>query len=369
MKNFQIYFTSAILTASGNISYAADNIITPDPEEVNYVRVCDTYGKGYFTIPGTETCLALNGYVRFQLQGGHDPYDNSSYHSPLSQTRFHLSPKVASETELGTLKTDATVRFQWDDGADSKSTGSLRRAVIELGGVQLGLADSAFVAFPDYLGRIISDDVIAAGGYRTGFISYTYKNSNGFSAILSLEQGNNDDAGYKTVKDDDISLIYGGKITGYTPHVVAGAKYEQGWGSLAAIAAYDSNNKTWAGKTKLVLNASDTLSFWVQGSYKSNDDIYFDGKRQHTGFYGQWGGDWAAWGGSRYKLSDKTGLNLQLAYDASKTFATSANFEYQPVPGLVIQPEISYTRWNDPQATALYKQDALGGTVLIQRSF
>ena len=37
---------------------------------VEYVRVCDAYGTGYFYIPGTETCLKINGYIRFQVNAG-----------------------------------------------------------------------------------------------------------------------------------------------------------------------------------------------------------------------------------------------------------------------------------------------------------
>lgn len=98
--------------------------------------------------------------------------------------------------------------------------------------------------------------MIAYGGTRTAFISYTYKNTNGFSAILSLEQGNNKDAGYKTKKDDEASFTNGGTINDYMPHVVAGAKYEQNWGTIAAVTAYDSVNNSWASKAKLDLKAS-----------------------------------------------------------------------------------------------------------------
>ena len=31
---------------------------------VEYVRVCSTYGAGFFYIPGTETCLRVGGRVR-----------------------------------------------------------------------------------------------------------------------------------------------------------------------------------------------------------------------------------------------------------------------------------------------------------------
>jgi len=31
---------------------------------VEYVKVCSTYGAGFFTIPGTDTCLRVSGRVR-----------------------------------------------------------------------------------------------------------------------------------------------------------------------------------------------------------------------------------------------------------------------------------------------------------------
>lgn len=365
----KIYLTSIVFISFSNNSYAKNNSIHPEPNPINYVKNCDIYGKGYFSPAGTETCLAITGYVRSTTQVGRDPYDKTNYQSPANSIRFTLSPKTAFETELGTLKTEFSLRFQWGDGADSKGTGTLRKAIIQLGGLQLGLDASNFVNFSNYLGNIINDDVIAYGGTRTAQISYIYKNSNGFSAILALEQGNNRDSGYKTKKDDDASLIQGGTITDYVPHIVAGVKYEQERGTIAAVAAYDSVNQSWAGKTKIDLKISDAVSFWMQGAYKNNKDVYFDGQRQKTSFYGQWGGNWAAWSGIAYKFNPKTSLNTQLGYDASKTLAAAINVEYQIVPGLVIQPELTYTKWNDMQATALYGQHAVGGTLFIQRTF
>ena len=34
---------------------------------VEYVRVCSTYGAGFFYIPGTETCLRVGGRVRAEI--------------------------------------------------------------------------------------------------------------------------------------------------------------------------------------------------------------------------------------------------------------------------------------------------------------
>lgn len=74
-------------------------------------------------------------------------------------------------------------------------------AYIQLGGLRVGLDESAFVTFPEHLGNVINDDVILAGGYRTNLISYTFTGGNGFSAILSLEEGGNGDSG-----DVDVTL-------------------------------------------------------------------------------------------------------------------------------------------------------------------
>ncbi len=34
---------------------------------MEYVRICDVYGAGFYYIPGTETCLKIGGLVRYQI--------------------------------------------------------------------------------------------------------------------------------------------------------------------------------------------------------------------------------------------------------------------------------------------------------------
>ncbi|MCX2696031.1 MULTISPECIES: porin [Ochrobactrum] len=382
IKSLLLGSAAALVAASG--AQAADAIVAPEPEAVEYVRVCDAYGAGYFYIPGTETCLRIHGYVRADVKGGDDVYyrgggltrnpDGSTVFAQSGKkdrdtydflTRFSLRLSTASETELGTLKTYSEVRFQYQNGADSGSTGTLRYGYIQLGGLRVGLDESAFVTFPGYLGDVINDDVILAGGYRTNAISYTFTGGNGFSAIIALEQGSNGDVDYNGIIDD------------YTPHVVGGLKYAQGWGSITGVAAYDARNEEWAGKVRLDVNVTDQFSVWVMGGYKSNNDTYygftdangqFRGIRAIDSFYGTWGGDWAVWGGAKFKATDKATFNLQLAYEDAKTFAATANVAYELVPGFTITPEVSYTKWDD-KLSVLKGQDAWQGMVRFQRSF
>ncbi|MBQ0709728.1 porin [Ochrobactrum sp. AP1BH01-1] len=374
IKSLLLGSAAALVAASG--AQAADAIVAPEPEAVEYVRVCDAYGAGYFYIPGTETCLRIHGYVRYDATGGDRVYartpgdlDRDTW-GKLARATLRFS--TASETELGTLKTFTELRYNWNGGGDgeedaygSSENSSLRYAYIQLGGLRVGLDESAFVTFTGYLGNVINDDVILAGGYRTNLISYTFTGGNGFSAILSLEEGGNGDA------DVDVTL------KDYTPHIVGGLKYAGGWGSIAAVGAYDARNEEWAAKVRGDVNITDRFSVWVQGAYKSNDDEYFaasDGNgglytyRAVTSFYGTWGGDWAVWGGAAFKATDKATFNLQLAYDDSKTFAATANVAYELVPGFTITPEVSYTKWDDKNIS-LDGKDAWQGMVRFQRSF
>eukprot|EP00657_Telonema_sp_P-1_P005310 TRINITY_DN2259_c0_g1_i1.p1 TRINITY_DN2259_c0_g1~~TRINITY_DN2259_c0_g1_i1.p1 ORF type:complete len:136 (-),score=60.69 TRINITY_DN2259_c0_g1_i1:117-524(-) len=65
IKSLLIGSAAALVAVSG--ARAADAIVAAEPEPVEYVRVCDAFGTGFFYIPGTETCLKIDGYVRFRV--------------------------------------------------------------------------------------------------------------------------------------------------------------------------------------------------------------------------------------------------------------------------------------------------------------
>ncbi len=112
---------------------AADAVVVVEPEPMEYVRICDTYGVGFYYIPGTETCLKVSGYMRFDAGAGafgltnvvdkKEPFDFDTFEDNLNDTydlraRFQLRLDSRAETELGTLRTYAAVNFEWDTGTD-----------------------------------------------------------------------------------------------------------------------------------------------------------------------------------------------------------------------------------------------------------
>ncbi|MGK8638184.1 porin [Brucella anthropi] len=355
IKSLLLGSAAALVAASG--AQAADAIVAPEPEAVEYVRVCDAYGAGYFYIPGTETCLRIHGYVRYDVKGGDDAYTGFERGGWDKSARFALRFSTGSETELGTLKTYTELRFNYlglaNDDEEFETYGSasdssyVQFAYIQLGGLKVGIDESEFQTFTGYLGDVINDDVVDVGAYRTGKISYTFAGGNGFSAVIALEQGG----------DNHL-------ITDYVPHIVGGLKYAGGWGSIAAVAAYDSVIEEWAAKVRGDVNITDRFSVWVQGGYASAETTDQN--------YGSWGGDWAVWGGLKYKATEKATFNVQAAYEDWGKTALTANVAYELVPGFTITPEVSYTKWDDDhpvREAGLAGKDAFQGMIRFQRSF
>jgi hypothetical protein len=138
--------------------------------------------------------------------------------------------------------------------------------------------------------------------------------------------------------------------------VVAGVGYTQGWGGVSAVVGYDSVWEEWAGKVRLDINATETVSLFIMGGWQSDAD--------KPNFYAQWGGDWAVWGGGSAQLTEKAKLNIQLTYTEAENFAAVAGVNYKLVPGLTITPEIAYTDNFD-----LDNADGVSGFLRFQRNF
>ncbi|MER8400924.1 porin [Mesorhizobium sp. M1348] len=350
IKSLLLGSAAALIAVSG--ARAADAVVVAEPEPAEYVKICDVYGAGYFYIPGTETCLRIGGYVRYDIgvgdvdsfdgatSGDHEDGDeNDTYRK---NARFTLKTWTGQETELGTLKTYTETRFNFgnrqgyatvnNNGTPADSTDdffnpnaagnsgvSLKFAWIQLGGLRVGKDESAFDTFIGYAGSVIQDTLVPYGAFDTNVVQYYFDAGNGFSAVVSLEEG----AG-------DI-----GTIDSYVPHVVGGVKYTQGWGAITGVVAYDSNYEEVAGKVRLDIKPMDNLSLFIMGGYGTDDNLTDDAGNaidaHGRGFYKQWSGNWAVWGGGTYTINEKTSFNTQLSYDEGKNFGVAANIAYEIV--------------------------------------
>ncbi|QCI98267.1 porin [Agrobacterium larrymoorei] len=142
IKSLLIGSAAALAAVSG--AKAADAIVAAEPEPLEYVRVCDAFGTGFFYIPGTETCLKFGGYVRFQTDFGRDESGSSDWDS---FTRAQFEVDTRTDTELGALRGFIGFRGNADSGVGGATAGTsgnqgsgffVDQAFIELGGLKVG---------------------------------------------------------------------------------------------------------------------------------------------------------------------------------------------------------------------------------------
>ena len=192
IKSLLLGSAAALVAVSG--ARAADAVeVVAEPEPMEYVRVCDTYGAGFYYIPGTETCLRVGGYIRYDIGVGdlfglNDVIDKEDFVNGVlsyndtyyKRARAALQLDARSETELGTLRGYMHINFNWDtvrvatfadidgDGVEdyvgditSTATGTgINHAYIELGGFRIGKTDSMFSTFTNYSSGVLNDGLV-----------------------------------------------------------------------------------------------------------------------------------------------------------------------------------------------------------------
>lgn len=351
MKSIHAALVAALAASTATLAHAADAVVAADPEPAEFVRVCEAFGTGYFFIPGTETCLKIGGYVRFDLQGGtalgRDTDLDGEGDSFDARSRSMISLSTASDTEFGALKTYTELRFNYHGGYDGPNYSSsgydagtdlfLYQSYIDIGGFRVGKSESNFTTFTGYGGNVLQDWVVRYGPFETNLISYRYDSGSGLTAVLSLE----DDQG-------------GG--SGYVPDVVAGIGYAPGPFGFKLVAGYDESMEEGAIKGRVDGSFGGFSAFFMAGWNT-------DGDRGPNRF-ATWYGDYALWGGFSVPVTERLTFNTQLSYDQAQNFAAAANVNFDIASGFTATPEVLYMTNFDKDDS-----DKWGGMLRLQRTF
>jgi hypothetical protein len=194
--------SAAAFAFAGGSAQAADLSVA---EPVDYVRVCDAFGVGYWYIPGTDQCIAISGKVKFQTgyaegSGSHvnfgnignpnlDNIDNADWYM-LTGVDFNVD--VRSITDWGPLV--AYIAFTSDSDNAYLDEG-ISNSVVNFD--RFVYLDEAFLSIgPLLLGYTGSVFDVAGGGYT----DYDFKLSddtidqiqlswafNGFGLAIGIE--------------------------------------------------------------------------------------------------------------------------------------------------------------------------------------
>ena len=209
---------------------------------IEYVRICDAYGAGFFYIPGTETCLRVGGLVLGEFRGfdpsysiaGQNFYGNGitpvhgafagvgipagvGYIPSVSQYTNARSRDATDFDALGRAELDARTQSPWGTlrafaridayygSGGNSATGSLgslgntfnttagsssqrettivNKAFIQFAGLTAGYAQLMF----DFYADAYNYNNLRGSNATTSLIAYTATFDNGFSATLSAE--------------------------------------------------------------------------------------------------------------------------------------------------------------------------------------
>ncbi|ESW63438.1 porin [Mesorhizobium sp. C277A] len=375
--------TAALIAASD----ARAVIIVPEPDPTEYLKICDVYGSSYVYISGTETCLRIGGYLSYYVGLGDvglfyhartsDVRTGEDQGTWQNNTRFTLKAWTGQETELGTLKTYTETRVNFGNRHTSVSDSSrsyafngdsiLTFAWIQLGGLRVGKDWSAFDMFIGGAGDVLNQTPVPYGALDTNVVQYYFDAGNGFSAVVSLEEGS--------------GVV--GTIDNYAPQIVGGLKYTHGWGAITGVAGYDSNYESVAAKVRVDINVTNELLLFGMFGYGSNGKLNDDPMNaidaHGRGFYKPWGGNWAFWAGGGYELTESASFNLQLSGDQLNNYGVAANVAYAFLLDFTVTAELDYDRYggsavgkvkaSEVNWTNANKKSSVGGILRFERSF
>jgi hypothetical protein len=348
LKSLLLGSAAALVAFSG--ARAADAVIA-EPEPVEYVRVCDAYGAGYFYIPGTETCLKIGGFVRYQI----DVKTGDKTWGKTVQANISFSAK--SDTELGTLEgfvefTDAFndgVTVLGPDGPDAGTAPDLvfvgtgmgiDSAYISLGGLKMGAYDNAFD------GGIVgeNDDL---GGSKGPTISYTFA-SGGFDATIGLDH------------------MGSSGETNFVPNVSANAGFSAGAVAVRAFIAYDEEAGETAAKIRVGADVTEGGRFEIAAVYATDKTYVWKDS------------EWSLAAAYKQKVSDTVSVSVGAQYWSDRNFAgvgspdkwqIGANVDWTPVKNFLVRAQIAYFDDEGTSISTADDKDGFKGRLRFQRSF
>jgi len=289
-------------------------------------------------MPGTDICLKLGGYVRYQATyGAGNSVSFGAFNGTgarftrLDTTDFEQRVRTVAtidtrqQTAYGTLRTYMLLGWTHDTNGAIGSPGSsiyFTRAFIQVAGFTLGKASSFFDIYPN-----------AAFGYNVGSMyvpdtgdagqivaTYTAQFGNGVSVSIGIEQNRRAAVVFTgTASSYSIGAVptqnsLGGVAAGVSglPDIVGNFRIDQAWGSvLAAFALHDSsggyygtsettghpsNNWGWAATIGAIIN----LPMLAPGDKFAFQFVYSEGAVRYntlsTGVVSKFNGNTVGWG-------------------------------------------------------------------------
>ena len=253
---------AAVATAS-----AAD-LPSKKAAPVEYVKVCPTFGPGYYYLPGTNTCVKVTPRVTVDALFATPVVRAGSAYQP--RTRAYIQADARETTEYGLVRVYASV---YGEFIGSKTTNSTLTNVSAKNSIQ---ADAAFVQFGGLTAGRYDPQIEESYGYgysqagaiavrnpvtdgpTNGFM-YAASLGNGITALVSLEDQTNSQ-----------NRVNQGTSGVGVPDVIAKVKVDQAWGSAFVGAGTHQIRGNFAGAVNAATGGDAGYGYAVKAGLKIN---------------------------------------------------------------------------------------------------
>ena len=345
-------------------------------EPVEYVKVCDYFGTGYFYIPGSDSCLKISGYVRmyanFYSTTANITTDPSFTHSGTwdFQTQGELQFDVKSQTEYGALEGYGAFQGTYSgqpgaghttdeapggNGANSVTADSF---YLSLGGFKAGHFQS--IANP---GGSYVDDFGLATEIKSGLADANKVQMSwaaaGFGIALAVEDPRET---WGSALPDTWSMpLITGRIS--TSQTNWSGELHGGFTSLYS-------GTSWGVGGQAVLNLSKNDHLILNGQY--GDDAFIGGgfNGYSLNFNPATNSGWSAFASFQHMfsptfLASVEGSYLQRSGGGPTAWTAAADLVWMPVTNFKAKATIGYGQDNFPGGTTY----STGGSWLAQIAF
>jgi hypothetical protein len=268
---------------------AVDRLVTSEGGPDSFARACNAYGASYFTVPGSDLCLALGGAVAGQLElrslpplpvpraGAALPYSApagtsaGSWSSLGGAFAVGFNAEARLPTEAGLVSGYVSAMAGYAGGADPDSWRNLSRldqAYLQFAGWTAGRAQSVF----DFYADAWNFTPLRGSNARTEQLSYSFAPAAGVTARMSLENNRERQAAIAQTVDPQASVNYEGPAA---PDLVGAVRVDNPFGGAQVSAAAHELRTRYAAPASVApgqpdVGATSQWGFAAQGGLKVN---------------------------------------------------------------------------------------------------
>jgi hypothetical protein len=256
-------------------------------EPVNYVKICDAFGAGYFYAPGTDTCIKLSGHVRFDIDIPGSALTTPPSGSHSFQVHAETAITAATMTEYGPMIGMVNIGFN-NPATPATPPGQvyLDSAILSLGPLTAGYFGSNFQPFTQWVRFIKGFGGIGVGdgpSVGTGGLGFNVVNQIGLNWAMGGV------GVWIAAEDYSVRGAFNGvTATGNMPDITGGVNF--GGGPVAVTVSGGFRDD---GLSSYGINAGARIDLGgaglgggyllVAGTYAGNSDTFINGGAGATG--------------------------------------------------------------------------------------